>query len=105
MQKLKISDRKKFIELTEKLPIESIIGMEVETYKGSYSEGINWDFLKYVYNKEKETPEDSAWKDYTVVHKEAISRDSLVSDFDDIQKSGIRGSSSEVTVMYEEEDV
>lgn len=105
MQKLKISDREKFIELTEKLPIKSIIGMETETYTGSYSEGINWDFLKYVYSKEKETPENSAWKDCTVVYKEAVSRDSLVSDFDDMQKSGIRGSSSEVTVTYEEEDV
>lgn len=104
MQRSKITDRKKFIELTEKIPIKSIVSMEVETYRGSYSEGINWDFLKYVYNREKETPEGSIWTDYTTVYKEVVSRDSLISDFDDIQKSGTRGSSSEVTVVYDEEN-
>ena len=56
-QKLKIKDRKKVVELIERIPVQNIISMEVETYRGSYLGGINWDFLKYVYNREKDTNE------------------------------------------------
>ena len=78
--------------------------MEVETDSGSYLEGIGWDFLKYVYNREKITKNESlAWIDYTIVYKDSISPDSLVLDFDDIQKKGIHGSKSVVTVIYDEE--
>jgi len=76
----------------------------VETDSGSYLEGIGWDFLKYVYNREKITKNESpAWIDYTIVYKDSISPDSLVLDFDDIQKKGIHGSKSVVTVIYDEE--
>lgn len=103
MPKSKITDKTKFIELTEKIPIQNIVGMETETYTGSYSEGINWDFLKYVYDREHDTTENSAWADYTVVYKALFSPADLVSDFDDMQHNGIRGSKSAVTVIYIEE--
>ena len=103
MQKLKIKDRKKLVELIERIPFHNIISMEVETYRGSYLEGINWDFLKYVYNREKDTNESPGWIDYTIAYKDTISPDSLVSDFDDIQNNGTCGSESIVTVIYDEE--
>ncbi|MCI6957270.1 MAG: hypothetical protein SPI15_12930 [Candidatus Faecousia sp.] len=103
MQKLKITDRKKLVELIEQIPVQNIISMEVETYRGSYLEGINWDFLKYVYNREKDTNESPGWIDYTIAYKDSISPDSLVSDFDDIQNNGTCGSKSIVTVIYDEE--
>ena len=103
MQKLKIKDRKKLVELIERIPVQNIISMEVETYRGSYLEGINWDFLKYVYNREKDTNESAGWIDYTIAYKDSISPDSLVSDFDDIQNNGNCGSKSIVTVIYDEE--
>ena len=103
MQKLKIKDRKKLVELIERIPFHNIISMEVETYRGSYLEGINWDFLKYVYNREKDTDESPGWIDYTITYKDSISPDSLVSDFDDIQNNGTCGSKSIVTVIYDEE--
>ena len=103
MQKLKIKDRKKLVELIERIPVQNIISMEVETYRGSYLEGINWDFLKYVYNREKDTDESPGWIDYTIAYKDSISPDSLVSDFDDIQNNGNCGSKSIVTVIYDEE--
>ena len=94
MQKLEIEDRKDLVEHIK----------EVETDSGSYLEGIGWDFLKYVYNREKITKNESpAWIDYTIVYKDSISPDSLVLDFDDIQKKGIHGSKSVVTVIYDEE--
>ena len=43
----KIKDRNILVELIERIPVQNIISMEVETYRGSYLEGINWDFLKY----------------------------------------------------------
>ena len=55
MQKLRITDRKKLVELIERIPVQNIISMEVETYTGSYLEGINWDVLKYVYNVDNST--------------------------------------------------
>ena len=103
MQKLKIKDRKKLVELIEQIPVQNIISMEVETDKGSYLEGINWEYLKYVYSREKDTDKSSDWIDYTIAYKDSISSDSLVSDFDDIQNNGIRGSKSIVTVIYDEE--
>ena len=103
MQKLRITDRKKLVELIERIPVQNIISMEVETYTGSYFEGINWDVLKYVYNKEKDTNESSVWIDYTIAYKDSISSDTLLSDFDDIQNNGTRGSKSIVTVIYDEE--
>ena len=103
MQKLKIKDRKKLVEFIERIPVQNIISMEVETYKGSYLEGLNWDFLKYVYNREKDMNESPGWIDYTIAYKDTISPDSLVSDFDDIQNNGTCGSESIVTVIYDEE--
>ena len=97
MQKLEIEDIKQ-------IPVQNIISMEVETDSGSYLEGIGWDFLKYVYSREKITKNESpTWIDYTIVYKDSISPDSLVLDFDDIQKKGIHGSKSVVTVIYDEE--
>ena len=55
MQKLRITDRKKLVELIERIPVQNMISMEVETYTGSYLEGINWDVLKYVYNVDNST--------------------------------------------------
>lgn len=104
MQKLRITDRKKLVELIEQIPVQNMISMEVETYTGSYLEGISWDVLKYVYNKEKDTNESSAWIDYTIAYKDSISPDTLLSDFDDIQKNGTRRSQSIVSVIYDEED-
>lgn len=101
MQALEIEDRKKLIELIERIPVQNIISMEVETYTGSYLEGINWDFLKYVYNKEKDTNRSPGWIDYTIAYKDSISPDSFVSDFDDIQNHGTRGSKSIVIVIYD----
>ena len=101
--KFKIKDRKKLAELIERIPVQNLISMEVETYRGSYLEGINWDFLKYVYNREKDTNDRPGWIDYTIVYKDSISPDSLVSDFDDIQNNGTCGSESIVTVIYDEE--
>ncbi len=101
--KFKIKDRKKLAELIERIPVQNLISMEVETYRGSYLEGINWDFLKYVYNREKDTNDSPGWIDYTIVYKDSISPDSLVSDFDDIQNNGTCGSESIVTVIYDEE--
>ena len=103
MQKVEIKDRKKLVELIERIPVQNIISMEVETYRGSYLEGINWDFLKYVYNREKDTNKSPGWIAYTIVYKDSISPDSLVSDFDDIQNNGNCGSKSIVTVIYDEE--
>ena len=101
--KFKIKDRKKLAELIERIPVQNLISMEVETYRGSYLEGINWDFLKYVYNREKDTNDSPGWIDYTIVYKDSISPDSLVSDFDDIKNHGTCGSESIVTVIYDEE--
>lgn len=102
MQKLEIKDRKNLVELIEQIPVQNIISMEVVTDPGSYLEGISWDVLKYVYNREKNTNE-SAWiVDYTIVYKDSISPDSLVFDFDDIQDKGY-GSKPIVTVIYDEE--
>ncbi len=103
MQALEIEDRKKFIELIKRIPVQNIVSMEVETYTGSCLEGINWDFLKYVYNKEKDTNRSPGWVDYTIVYKDSISPDSFVSDFDDIQNYGSCGSKSVVIVIYDEE--
>lgn len=103
MQKLRITDRKKLVELIERIPVQNMISMEVETYTGSYLEGINWDVLKYVYNKEKDTNESSVWIDYTIAYKDSILPDTLLSDFDDIQNNGTRRSKSIVTVIYDEE--
>lgn len=104
MQKLEIEDRKDLVEHIKQIPVQNIISMEVETDSGSYLERIGWDFLKYVYNREKITKNESpAWIDYTIVYKDSISPDSLVLDFDDIQKKGIHGSKSVVTVIYDEE--
>lgn len=103
MEKLKIREREEFIELIEKIPVQNLISMEVETYEGSYLEGISWDFLKYVYNEKKDTNESPAWIDYTIVYKNPISCDSLVLDFDDIQNKGTLGAKSIVTVIYDEE--
>ena len=103
MQKLKIKDRKKLVELIERIPVQNIISMEVETYRGSYLEGINWDFLKYVYNREKDTNGSPGWIDYTIVYQDSVSPDSLVSDFDELQRHGTCGSESIVTVTYDEE--
>lgn len=104
MQKLEIENRKDLVEHIKQIPVQNIISMEVETDSGSYLEGIGWDFLKYVYNREKITKNESpTWIDYTIVYKDSISPDSLVLDFDDIQKKGIHGSKSVVTVIYDEE--
>ena len=98
-----IKERKELIERMERIPVQNMISMEVETYRGSYLEGINWDFLKYVYNREKDTNENPGWIDYTIVYKDSISPDSLVSDFDAIQNNGTCGSESIVTVIYDKE--
>ena len=103
MRTLEIKDRKNLIELIAWIPVQNIISMEVETYRGSHLEGLNWDFLKYVYNKEKDVNKSSAWIDYTIAYKDSISLDSLLSDFDDIQKYGTCGSKSTVIVIYDEE--
>jgi len=103
MQKLEIIDRKDLVEHIKQIPVQNIISMEVETDTGSYLEGISWDFLKYVYNREKNTNKSSEWIDYTIVYKDSISPDSLVLDFDDIRKKGIHGSKSVVTIIYDEE--
>ena len=104
MQKLEIENRKDLVEHIKQIPVQNIISMEVETDSGSYLEGISWDFLKYVYNSEKITKNESpAWIDYTIVYKDSISPDSLVLDFDDIRKKGIHGSKSVVTIIYDEE--
>ena len=103
MQKLEIKDRKQFVELIEQISVHNIISMEVETYQGSYLEGINWDILKYVYNREMDTNGSHDWRDYTITYKDSAFLDSLVSDFDDIQNKGTCGSKSAVTVIYDEE--
>lgn len=103
MEELKTKDRNKLVELIERIPVQNIISMEVETYVGSYLDGVSWDFLKYVYNREKDRNESSSWINYTIVYKDSISPDSLVSDFDEIQKNGIRRSESIVIVIYDEE--
>ncbi len=103
MRTLEIEDRKKLIELIARIPVQNIISMEVETYRGSYLEGLNWDFLKYVYNKEKDMNKSPAWIDYTIAYKDSISSDSLLSDFDNIRKYGTCGSKSTVFVVYAEE--
>lgn len=103
MKELQIKDRQELVELIERIPVQNIISMEVETYRGSYLEGINWDFLKYVYNREKDTTRSPSWIYYTIAYKDAISPDRLVSDFDDIQNNGTCGSKSIVTVIYDEE--
>ena len=59
MQKLEIEDRKDLVEHIKQIPVQNIISMEVETDSGSYLEGISWDFLKYVYNREKITKNES----------------------------------------------
>ncbi len=88
MQKLEIEDRKDLVEHIKQIPVQNIISMEVENRQWFIPEGIGWDFLKYVYNREKITKNESAWIDYTIVYKDSISPDSLVLDFDDIQKRG-----------------
>ena len=80
-----------------------MVSMEVETYRGSYLKGRNWDRLRYVYHREKESNERSAWSDYTIAYRDSISPDSLVSDFDEMQIQGTCGSESTVTVTYDEE--
>lgn len=102
MQKLYIKDRKNLVEQIERIPVQNMISMEVETYRGSYLEGMNWDVLKYVYNREKDINESSAWINYTIVYKDFISPDSLVSDFDDLQNNGTCGSKNTVTIIYDE---
>ena len=104
MQKLEIENRKDLVEHIKQIPVQNIISMEVETDRGSYLEAIGWDFLKYVYNREKITKNESpAWIDYTIVYKDSISPDSLVLDFEDLKKKGIPGSKSVVTVIYDAE--
>ena len=87
MRTFEIEDRKKLIELIARIPVQNIISMEVETYRGSYLEGLNWDYLKYVYHKEKDVNKSPAWIDYTIAYKDSISPDSLLSDFDDILRT------------------
>ena len=103
MQKLEIKDRNQFVELIDRISVQNVISMEVETYRGSYLEGINWDFFKYVYNREIDTNDSHDWIDYTITYKDFVSLDSLVSDFDDMQNKGTCGSKSVVTVIYDEE--
>lgn len=99
MKVLRTNDIKEFSELLKKIQVDNIVSMEVETYKGSYLEGINWDYLKYVYNKEKDSSH-SSYADYTIVYKDAVSSDRLLSDFEDLQSSGC-SLSSEVIIRYE----
>ena len=103
MRKITINDRKKLAGLIEQIPVQNIISMEVETYRGSSLEGINWDVLKYVYHREKDPKKSAAWIDYTIVYKDFLSPDRFVSDFDDLQTHGTCGSASIVTVTYEDE--
>ena len=109
MQKAEMKDRTQLIRLLERISPQNMISMEAETYAGSYLDGVNWDYLTYVYNKElycRETAGHQAgqWVNCEICYKDAASRDSLVSDFDDLQRRGISGAGSRsVTVFYEED--
>ena len=98
-----IKERKELIERMERIPVQNMISVEVETYRGSYLEGRNWDFLKDVYPRDKESKQNTGWIDSAIANKDSVSPDSLVSDFDDIQNNGTCGSESIVTVTYDEE--
>ena len=78
--------------------------MEVETYQGSYLEGINWDFSKYVYNRDMGMNDSHGWIDYTITYKDSPSQDCIVSDFDEIQNKVTCGSNSVVTIIYMKEE-
>lgn len=102
VKQLIIKDKNNFAELIEKISVHNMISMEVPTGEGSYLEGINWDYLKYVYNKEKDTENSSVWIDYTIVYQDPGSPDSLLSDFDEILSNAVHANPM-VTVIYDEE--
>ena len=105
IHELRINDRNKLFEFAEQISLQSIVSMEVETSAGSGLEGISWDYLKYVYNPKKDRNRSPAWIDYTVINRDSISLEGLVSDFDDLQKHGTAGSCSTVIILYDEESV
>lgn len=97
-----IKDRNSFIELIERIPVRNFISMKVLTWAGSYLEGVSSDYLKYVYNKEKDTDESSDWQDYTIVYKDFVSPDSILSDFDELQSNSARNVKYTISVIYDE---
>ena len=97
-----IKERKELIERMERIPVQNMISMEVEIYGGSYLEGRNWDFLKHVYPRDKESKQNTGWIDSAIANKDSVSPDSLVSDFDERQSKGTCGFQSIVTVLYDE---
>lgn len=105
IHELRSDDRNKLIGFAKQISLQRIISMEVETSAGSTLEGISWEFLKYVYNPKKDRNRSPAWIDYTVIYRDPISLEGLVSDFDDLQEQGSAGRHSEVIVLYDEESV
>ena len=103
IRKLDVNDREQFIAFTACVPIQSIISMEVETFTGSGLEGICWEFLKYVYNRDKDENRSPSWITYTMIYKDSISVDGLVSDFDELQKCGVHSTSNAITIFYDED--
>ena len=84
IKKIKITDKNIFAGLIARMPVQNVVSMEAETSAGSYLDGDSWEYLKYVYNKDKDTNENPEWADYTIVEKTIDSPDSLVSDFEDM---------------------
>lgn len=98
MRKLKLKSREEFIELMEKVGIYSLVSIEVVTYTGSYLEGIDWDHLKYVYDRGSDKNESEGWITYTTVYREPVSAETLISDFDELREQGTGGERSPVIV-------
>ncbi|MBD9184034.1 MAG: hypothetical protein EGQ26_00070 [Clostridiales bacterium] len=76
--------------------------MEVVTDPGSYLEGMSWELLKYVYDRENDRSRWPGWFDYEKVYKDSVSPDSLLSDFDDLKKRGYGGLRAAVIITYRE---
>ncbi|MBQ3865096.1 MAG: alpha/beta hydrolase [Clostridia bacterium] len=100
VKKLEIRDAEQFAEVIGQIGVRNLVSMEVETYTGSYLDGVNWDFLRYVYNRDKE-PDRDRWIDYTIVNKESVSPESLASDFTELKEKGL--AAWPVILTYEEE--
>ena len=103
MQTVRIKDRNDLIEFVGRISPHSIVSMEVETYEGSGLEGIRWEFLKYVYNKEKDTNRSPGWIEYTIVCKDPVSPEALFADYAELRKNGTPGSRSDVILCYDAE--
>lgn len=99
---LETGEKEKLAELIARISAQNIISMEVVTDPGSYLEGMSWELLKYVYDREKDRSRWPGWFDYEKVYQDSVSPDSLLSDFDDLKKRGYGGLRAAVIITYRE---